>query len=298
MRYGVIDVGSNTIRGVVYSVFENKMKKLEDKLVRSHLMAETIDGNLSEYGINRLVAIISKLKYVLRSSGAGNIFCFATSSLRDVKNCSEVLQSIMNATGIQIEILSREQEAECDFISLRANVPERNGVGIDLGGGSCQLIQFEQKRAVYSKSFDIGSNRMMLKYVDGELPTPEERNKIAFHIKNEMLGVENIFGSRYLYAMGGTAKGALRLYNKISNTIQRDNFLSVDKLDMMAGIHDSDPQKMLDVFTKILKSRATTIIPGIVALRAVCSVLNVEGIYVLESSVREGYLVNQLRQYE
>ena len=298
MRYGVIDIGSNTIRGVVYSVFENKMKKIEDKLVRSHIMAETKDKVLSHAGINRLVAIISKLKYVLRSAGAGNIFCFATSSLRGVENVDEILESVMTATGIQVEILSAGKEAEYDFLSLRANVPERNGIGIDLGGGSCQFIQFEQTRAVYSKSFDIGSNRMLLRFVSGILPTPEEREKIAFYIKNELHDVNNIFGSRYLYAMGGTAKGALRLYNKLSNTVQRDNYLSVDKLDMLAGIYDSYPEKMYDIFTKILKSRATTIIPGIVVLRTICSVLDVEGVYVLENSVREGYLAYQLRQYE
>ena len=77
MRYGIIDIGTNTIRGVAY---ERKGEKTEDKLVRSHILQETADGCLSENGINRLIVVINKLVQILRSAECEKIGCFATSS--------------------------------------------------------------------------------------------------------------------------------------------------------------------------------------------------------------------------
>ena len=173
MRYGIIDIGSNTIRGVAYQTEGNKAVKIEDKLVRSHILRETVDNVLSENGVSRLIAVINKLGYVLRKAGCRVIGCFATSALRGVQNIEEVRELVRETTGVDIEVLSGAEEAECDFIALRANVPERNAIGLDLGGGSCQVVQFENNRILFSKSYDIGSGRLRRICVSGNLPTLE-----------------------------------------------------------------------------------------------------------------------------
>lgn len=296
MRCGIIDIGSNTIRGVGYRVETNKAVKIEDKLVKSHLLHETVDNCLSEEGINRLIAVISKLKYVLRNEGCQSIDCFATSSMRGLRNIKEITDAIFTATATEISVLSENEEIEYDFYAMRANVPEHSAIGLDLGGGSCQLIQFDLNSKLFSNSFEIGSNRIMRRFVSGLLPTAEERKKIDFFVKNEMVGVSNLFGSRYLYAMGGTAKSALKLYNKLSNTTQSGNFLGLDKLELLSRLPDSDdPQKMYNKISEIVKSRAGTIIPGVTVLKTICDVLDVDGVYVLSCSVRDGYLIHKIR---
>lgn len=293
MRYGVIDIGTNTIRGVVYEKRENGYVKREDKLVRSHLLRETRDGHLSEDGINRLVVVLNKLTHVFRESGCTKIGCFATSALREVSNRELVCEIVRNATGLDVEILSGAEEAECDFYALRACVPERNAVGLDLGGGSCQIIQFEHNRLLKSESYNIGSNRLKQKLVSGNIPTPEERKRIEFAVRNEMIGMGNVFGVRYLYAMGGTAKGALKLYSALTNVDCSDKFLSVEMLERLCLFGDRDPEKMYDVYSQIVKSRADTVIPGVIILKTICDMLSAAGVYIMSCGVRDGYLAKK-----
>lgn len=294
MRYGVIDIGTNTIRGVVYEKEGNKIIKTEDKLVRSHITEETKDGIFSEDGINRLVAVISKLSQVFVSAGCVQIGCFATSAMREVKNRSEVCETVKKTTGIDIDILSGAEEAECDFYALRASIPERNAVGLDLGGGSCQIIQFEHDKLLKSESYNIGSNRLKQSIVNGNLPSLNERKKIEFVVKNEIIGMENVFGVRYMYAMGGTAKAALKLYSALTNSKCEDRFLSVEMLEKLYTFSNREPEKMYEVFGKIIKNRADTVIPGILILLTICDIFSASGIYVMKCGVREGYLAKML----
>ena len=290
MRYGVIDVGSNTIRGVAYETENNKAVKVEDKLVKSHILDSTENNSLSESGLELLIVVLNKLRELLFAAGCKTVHCFATSSLRGLDNIETVKKHVYETTGIIVDVLSGEDEAECDFIALRSSIAERSAIGVDLGGGSCQLMQFERNKLLYSNSFDIGSRRLKNRFVSGRLPTAQERKDIEFYVRNALAGTFNLFGSRYIYAMGGTAKSALKLHKCLAISAGDDGFISIEKIDKLFRIADSDPDKLYDIFMHIVKKRADTIIPGIMILRTICDFLDVDGFYVLKCSVRDGYL--------
>lgn len=298
MRYGVIDIGSNTIRGVAYQTEGNRAVKIEDKLVRSHILQEMCNRVLSTGGINRLIVILNKLVFVLRDAGCQKIGCFSTAALRGLENLEQIKRLVLETTGIEIHALSGEEEAKYDFMALRAGVPEHSAIGLDLGGGSCQILQFERQKILFSGSYTIGSNVMRSRFVEKNIPSLAERKKIVFWVRNELMDLENKFGSRYIYAMGGTAKSALKLYSRLSNTLPQDSFLSVEKLEKLCRIGDSDPDGMYELYTKIVKNRADTIIPGIVVLHTICKTLDVEGIYVLQCGIRDGYLIEMRKNSE
>lgn len=293
MRYGIIDIGTNTIRGVAY---ERKGEKTEDKLVRSHILQETADGCLSENGINRLIVVINKLVQILRSAECEKIGCFATSSMRDLKNKEEVKAIVRETTGIDIDILSGADEAECDFTALRANIAECSAIGTDLGGGSCQIVQFEQSRLISAESYDIGSNRLRRKFAENILPTAEERKKMDFYIRNLLMDEKNLFGVRYLYAMGGSARAALKIFSVLTNTACEDRFLSVEMLDRLCKFSDREPERMYDIYAKIVKSYADTVISGVAILRTICDIFASDGIYVVKCGVRDGYLEKMMKE--
>ncbi len=291
MRYGVIDIGSNTIRAVAYEFENRKAVKVEDKLVRSHIPDEIEEERLTPQGQSRLAVVLNKLVYLLKEAGCKEIGCFSTASLRGIKNLSEVQKFLYEMAGVQLDPLSAVREAEYDFAALRASVPEHCGIGLDLGGGSCQILQFEQSRLVQLQSLEIGSYRMKSRFVKNALPTPEERAKISFFVRNEMMDVHNVYGSRYLYAMGGTAKAALKLYHVLSNAKQKDSFLSVQQMEKLIALGDHNPEDVYRRLEDILKNRAETIIPGLTILKTICEFLETDGAYVLQCSIREGYFM-------
>lgn len=295
MRYGVIDIGSNTIRGVAYNTDGRRAEKIADKLVRSHILTETYNNVLSENGITRLVAVLNKLGHVLRELECDKIRYFATSAIRELDNAQEVKNAVLEAAGIEIDILDRECEAQCDFAALRANIPEHSAIGLDLGGGSCQIVQFEADRLLFSASYPIGANRMKQRFVADRLPVHEERKKISFCVRNEIIEIDNLFGSRYLYAMGGTAKAALKLHYTLDNNHSRDGFVSCENMDKLCRLCEKEPDMMYEMLARLVKNNAETVIPGIIVLRELCYLLDADGFYALECSVRDGYLMNMLK---
>lgn len=290
MRYGIIDVGSNTIRGVAYETEGNRAVKVEDKLVKSHILDSIENNSLNKSGLELLIVVLNKLRELLFAADCKVVHCFATASLRGLDNIEDIKRNVYETTGIIVDVLSGDEEAECDFIALRSSIPERSAIGIDLGGGSCQLMQFERDKLLYSNSFDIGSRRLKNRFVSGRLPTAQERKDIEFYVRNALAGTFNLFGSRYIYAMGGTAKSTLRLHNCMTISAGDGGFISIEKIDKLFRLVDSDPDKMYDIFTRVVKKRADTIVPGIMILRTICDFLDVEGFYVLKCSVRDGYL--------
>lgn len=295
MLYGIIDIGSNTIRGVVYKHEDKKIQKIEDKLVRSHILRETHNGILSETGINRLIVVLNKLRYVMKKCGCENIECFATSAMRDVENSDEVKEFVLSATGISIDILTEEQEAGYDFIAIRNMVLEHSAVGLDLGGGSGQIVQFEYNRLLRARSYKIGAGRVNKRYVKRNVADGEERKQIEFYVKNMLADEKNIFGTRYIYAMGGSVRAALKIYNFLARKDEKSNFLSVEDMDKILKLTQSAPQKMFECFYEIVKTRAETVVTGIIILKKICEILDVEGIYVLSCSIRDGYLASMIK---
>ncbi len=295
MRYGIIDIGSNTIRGVVYQVRGRMAAKIEDKLVRSHMLNETVDSKLSDDGISRLIAVLNKFKYMMKDSQCQLIRCFATASLRELDNKEDIIAIVREAVGITINVLSGNEEADYDFYAMRRSVAEEYVIGIDLGGGSCQLFQFDKEKILSSDSLKIGSNRLKLEFVKGNLPTHQEREKISLFVKREIAHIKNIFGTKYAYAMGGTAKTALKLFNKLNNQAD-NNYISVENLDSLCRLSEENPEKIFKIFTSLAKSRADVIIPGIIILRSICSALEIDGIFILSSSICDGYFSKMMRE--
>lgn len=295
MRCGVIDIGTNTVRCVVYEEDGENFVKAEDKLVRSHLLRETENGRLTEAGINRLIVVINKLEQFFREARCDKNGCFATAAMRELENGEEVTEAVLKATGVDIKILSGKEEAEYDFAALRSSVAERNAAGLDLGGGSCQVIQFDGNRLLQSESYNFGSNKVKMRFVSGDLPTPEERRRIEFAVRNEAAGIRNLFGVRYLYAMGGSAKAALGLYQMLTNADCADKFLSVEMLERLCRFGDGDPERIYEIYSRALKSNADTVIPGAVILKTLCDIMSVSGIYVSSCGVREGYLMKEFK---
>ncbi|MBR4173507.1 MAG: hypothetical protein IKR46_03955 [Clostridia bacterium] len=296
MNYGIIDIGSNTIRGVAYSVEGNRAVKTEDKLVRSHILRETKNGKLSENGINRLVAVLSKLRYILKKARCSEIYCFGTSAMRGIENIDEVKQVIYDTTTLSIDALSGKEEAECDFVALRANIAERSAIGIDLGGGSCQIIQFERNNILFSDSYDIGSNRVRREIVKNNIPTDEEQKKIAAYVRNRVIEHQNMIGHRYIYVMGGTAKAAVKIYKSLFGAASTDTYLSIENMEKICSIAREDSEKMYEFFTRVVKNRADTVIPGIIVLKTVCELFDVDGIYVLSCTMRDGYFTKLMKE--
>lgn len=275
---GIIDIGSNTIRLVVYE----KGVKLSNTAVNSEILHDTVDGQLTTQGTQKLCDAIEYLK-----STAENIpiYAIATFAFRVLDNCMEVKEKIFEKTGVRVDILSGKDEAKCDFKALLNEVGgDKNGIGIDLGGGSGQIFTFEKENLKFFDSYPIGAKKIKKIFAEGTFPTEDETKKIVKYIRKYITRVEE--KSEVLYVMGGTAKTAYRIYTYIKGT-QNIEYIETKDLNNIIEFIKEAPDELIK---NALRSRYDNIICGIMVMIEIAKQYEAEKIIVLPCGVREGYI--------
>jgi len=144
--YGIVDLGSNVLSLKIYEEENNEISiaLTEDKTSVTAEYKE--DNELSQEGINQLITILKDFDGILNSYNVDQKYFFATASLRKIDNTDEVITSVKNQSGIDLHVLTGEEEAKVGFDAVKfTDLTDDNGLLIDLGGGSCEVIPFVNK---------------------------------------------------------------------------------------------------------------------------------------------------------
>ena len=176
MKLAAIDIGSNAARLLITEVSEGphgKPEFIKLSLVRVPLrlgfdVFET--GGISQLKSDMLVKTIGAYKLLIEVYGIKHLITAATSAMRDASNAKEVLQRVAKETGIDITVITGEQEAAYIYenhVAENLNALE-SYLYIDVGGGSTELTFFSDGKLVAKKSFDIGTIRLLKNLVNEE----------------------------------------------------------------------------------------------------------------------------------
>jgi exopolyphosphatase / guanosine-5'-triphosphate,3'-diphosphate pyrophosphatase len=216
-KYAAIDIGSNAVRMLVANVVEYEKKTifLKNSLVRIPVRLGQdafSEGKISEVNIKRIIKSMKAFKLLMKVHGVKDYLAFATSALREAKNGSKVVEKVLEKSGIKIEIIDGKKEAKIisnttifDTISK-----EKTFLYVDVGGGSTEFSVLIKGKRTYSKSFKIGTVRLLNDKVSDETWQAAEE-----WVNEHTQGHEKI----YLLGTGG----------------------NINKLHKMAGIKDDRP---------------------------------------------------------
>lgn len=275
---GIIDIGSNTVRLVVY---DDAGRKISNTALNSEIIQDTHDGVLSEIGIKKLCESIAYLK---KTANEIPVYAFATYAVRVLKNKEEVKEKILRENGIKTDILSGEDEGRYVFCALKSSLSAgESGICVDLGGGSGEVMIFKENEPVLIRSYPIGCRKIKNELGTGVFPSNEEKKKIKDYVKNRL---EKFSADGNLYIMGGTAKTSVKLYRFLCGGENTD-VMSAELLDRMIDFIGETPEK----YTKsILENRYDNIATGIVIIQAIAEFYGKDKICVKQCGVRDGYL--------
>ena len=298
--YGVIDIGSNTIRLMVYRVEDGAIHPVLNKKYATGLVGYiNSKGRMSKEGIRKAVEILSELRAVTQQIRLREIFPFATASQRNNTNTEEVLQAIQEASGFSVRVLSGQEEATFDYYGAIQSAPPDSGLLADVGGGSTELVQFRDREVICADSIAIGSLNLYNRFVAGILPTRAEVRKMESEVA-ELLKKRAKSASRPpvgpLCAVGGTARAALKLYNGLTGESGGNTRYDVGFYDDYLAQITAESKKLTNRILKIAPERIHTLTPGIAVLRAVARVFSVQSVVTSPYGVREGYLYYLLRE--
>lgn len=168
MRFASIDIGSNAVRLLLCNVYDDGQEAIFKKaeLVRMPIrLGEDVfrNGSVSPEKIQALCKTMKAFRLLIEVFGAVSFRACATAAMREAANASEVIAAVRKESGITIEVIDGKSEAEIIYSNHIAEHldPERSYLYIDVGGGSTELTLFEQGHVVASKSFNIGSIRLL-----------------------------------------------------------------------------------------------------------------------------------------
>lgn len=190
-KFAAIDIGSNAIRLLTHNVIEESDKTTQFR--KSALIRVPVRlgedsftvGEISENNIGRMVKTMKSFQLLMEVAGVEQYRACATSAMREASNGNEVIATIASETGIKIEVIDGKQEAaiiaSTDLKELIR--PDQSYLYIDVGGGSTEFTLFTNGKIERSKSFKLGTVRLLNNMV-GEGTWNKLQEWITANVKN------------------------------------------------------------------------------------------------------------------
>jgi exopolyphosphatase/guanosine-5'-triphosphate,3'-diphosphate pyrophosphatase len=168
-KYGAIDIGSNAIRLLISNVIvennrEPQFKKASLVRVPIRLGEDAfVSGKISNENIARMKDAIEAFKLLMKIHGVQKYKACATSAMREAENGTIIVEKILKETGIKIDIIEGKEEAEIiSSTDLNELIQGENSyLYVDVGGGSTEFTIFSGGKIITSKSFKMGTVRLL-----------------------------------------------------------------------------------------------------------------------------------------
>ena len=297
--YAVIDIGSNTIRLVLYRMAEGRPRQILSSKASAGLAGYVEkNGCLSSQGIEKAIEVLRQFKQVLEEIQPEKAYFFATASLRNVANTEEVVEAITDACGITVQVLSGKREALLDYYGALQSIPQPEGLLVDIGGGSTELVFFQQRQALLAVSLPIGSLNLSARFVQAILPDKKEFAQLSAYVQEQLEEMDFPLPPRcstaFLCGVGGTCRASCKLSDQLFGDSAGYAGYPCQRLGELFGIFRQEPQRFLQAMIKSAPDRLHTLVPGLVILDAVSRRFRCETFSASPYGVREGYLLYRL----
>lgn len=317
MRKSVIDIGTNTILMLIaeFDTDTGTVKTILDEQ-RIPRLGKNVDENrnILPSSFEKAITILNEYKQLSKEYNSESITATATSFIRDANNKPEFIQEVKNKTGIEIEILSGDDEAKWTF---RGGVYDKlknadNNLRtslIDIGGGSTEIITSEINNSesldklfsnkITGKSLDIGAVRIKEKFMNS---IPSSKAEIDAAKKNISETLEQInFGvaNSNLIGVAGTVTtlGAMKLgLSEFSSNKVDGLVLSVEDIVSILNSISGRPLEELESMGDYMIGRADILIPGILILKCFMDKFNFREITVSTKGLRYGIFLREVFQ--
>lgn len=293
MKVGIVDIGSNTVRLVIYRYQNGKVTKLINKKYMCSLVSYVKKGKLSKQGINVLIEALCSFKEILIDFKIDKYSFFATASLRNISNAKEVLNELYNKTSIKVRVLSKKEEGKFNYLGIKHNQKLSEGLIIDIGGGSSETVCFKEETIYFNESLSIGSLNLYSNHVAGIMPTSMEIDILEEIINSYLMMLPNDLYVKEAIGVGGTIRAMFEFYNSFFKEKEYLNKNDINKV--LKSICSKQGMKQ---FLKVKPDRVHTIIPGLLILRGIMKRYKIERISLSTQGLKEGYLLELMEGYQ
>lgn len=291
MRHAIVDIGSNTIRLIIFDINENKknFKKVLNKKYTAGLITYVHDGELSGKGIKKLIKTLSSIKNIVIELNVDTFSPFATASLRNLENTEEVLEEVKKDLDIDIDVLEQVEEAFLGNVGIRSEIKVDSGISVDIGGASTEVVYFEEDGPREYINLKTGSLLLFGENVSRILPKKSEIRAIEKSVIRELNSSHFSSKENKLIGIGGTIRTTGKVIADLWNEDEK-KFTLKDIYKLLNLIKDRNTETIRSII-RTNPARIHTIVPGIIILKILMEKFGIDEIEVSDNGLREGYLI-------
>ncbi|MDP3557766.1 MAG: phosphatase [Bacteroidota bacterium] len=308
MRLAVIDCGTNTFNLLIVE-FDSQKKYY--KVFNSRIAVKLGQGSINKGFINedsykRGLSAMIDLNNEIAKHNVSKILAFATSAIRDATNGKQFVWEVKKHTGIDIEIIDGEREAELIYLGNKEAVPLSDSISLimDIGGGSNEFILANNKGVLWKQSFPVGAARMLAKFCPSDPITETEIKKINSYMKKqltplfeavkefcpmELIGSSGAFDS-IVDIISGELKGESANDTKTCYEINLENYFHISKIIKKSTLEERKEIKGL------VAMRLDMIVISCLMVDFILNSFNIQKMRVSSYSLKEGALIDYIIQ--
>ena len=170
-------------------------------------------GELSPETIDRTLRIVRGFVAVAASSGADRTMAVATAAVREASNGERFIERTRDELGIPVDIANGAEEARFGFLGAVHGLPVQDGIVLDVGGGSIQLIHFRGRRLERSWSLPLGALRLSDRFLKSDPPSRGEMRALKEHVYSTLseAGIRPLVAGERMVGTGGSIRNLAKV---------------------------------------------------------------------------------------
>ncbi|GAA3843109.1 Ppx/GppA family phosphatase [Streptomyces phyllanthi] len=304
MRLGVLDVGSNTVHLLVVDAHPGARPLPAHSHKVELRLAQLLDdsGAIGSDGVEKLVGVVHEALQAAEDKGVEDLLPFATSAVREASNADDVLARVRDETGVELQVLTGEEEARLTFLAARRWFGWSVGklLVLDIGGGSLEIAYGIDEEPDAAVSLPLGAGRLTAAWLPGDPPDPADIRALRRHVRAEIartVGEFSRFGTpdhvvatsktfKQLARLGGAARSTEGLY--VQRELKRETLESwVPKLTGMTVAQRAE-------LPGVSEGRAGQLLAGALVAEGAMDLFGVEALEICPWALREGVILRRL----
>lgn len=304
MRLGVLDVGSNTVHLLVMDAHPGA-RPLPAYSHKAELrLAELLDedGAIGDAGVDRLVATVRAAVEVAEDKGVEDVLPFATSAVREASNGEEVLRRVARETGVELRVLSGEDEARLTFLAARRWFGWSAGrlLVLDIGGGSLEIAYGLDEEPDAAVSLPLGAGRLTAADLPGDPPAAEDIRALRKRVRAEIARVvsdftrfgtpDHVVGTSKTFKQLARIAGAARSAEGLYTQRELDRKALEEWVPRLAGMTGTERAGLPGVS----EGRSRQLLAGALVAEAGMDLFGVRTLEICPWALREGVILRHL----
>jgi exopolyphosphatase/guanosine-5'-triphosphate,3'-diphosphate pyrophosphatase len=255
-------------------------------------------GALSSETIDRTLRIVRGFVAVAATSGAERTMAVATAAVREASNGERFIERTRDELGIQVDIANGDEEARFGFLGAVHGLPVHDGIVLDLGGGSIQLIHFRGRRLLRSWSLPLGALRLSDRFLRSDPPARGEMRALKEHVYAALsqAGIRPLLPGERMVGTGGSIRNLAKVDRRLRGDypISRLHGYDLDRrrLDGVASLLSGMPAGSRAMIPGLNADRSDSIVGGGLVVQAVMDRLLASELTVAGYGMREGVALN------